>query len=102
MTLRQDLCQAREGSLSPDVGEDHLVGLRRLAGTASRDLNAPRRWQQVVSRALESAFADRPTRALDPAPQARPAPWATADYGLPGLAFASRINIINLWIWANG
>jgi len=45
-----------DGSLSPDFTEDDLFCLLWLAGTASRDPDAPPGWRRVVTRALDSAW----------------------------------------------
>ncbi|MBF8185504.1 TetR/AcrR family transcriptional regulator [Nonomuraea sp. K274] len=45
-----------DGSLSPDFTEHDLFCLLWLAGTASRDPNAPTGWHRVITRALDSAW----------------------------------------------
>jgi hypothetical protein len=45
-----------DGSLSPEFTEDDLLCLLWLAGTASRDPQAPTGWQRVIARALEAAW----------------------------------------------
>jgi AcrR family transcriptional regulator len=56
--LGQDLIREAhtDGILSPDFTEDDLFTLLWLAGTASRDPNAPTGWQRLITRALDSAW----------------------------------------------
>jgi AcrR family transcriptional regulator len=56
--LGQDLVRDahNDGSLSPDFTEDDLFALLWLAGTASRDPDAPAGWQRLITRALDSAW----------------------------------------------
>lgn len=57
-TLGQDLVRQAhaDGSLSPDFTEDDLFCLLWLAGTASRDPDAPPGWRRLITRAVDSAW----------------------------------------------
>jgi hypothetical protein len=45
--------------------EDDLFSLLWLAGTASRAPDAPKGWQRIILRALDSAWTTRVTEATD-------------------------------------
>lgn len=57
-SLGQDLVRQAhaDGSLSPDFTDHDLFCLLWLAGTASRDPDAPTGWHHVITRALDSAW----------------------------------------------
>jgi hypothetical protein len=65
--LGRDLvCDAHtDGSLASDFTEDDLFSLVWLAGTASRDPDAPKGWPRLILRALDSAWTTRVTEATD-------------------------------------
>lgn len=48
-----------DGSLAPDFTEDDLFNLLWLAGTASREPNAPTGWQRTIKGALDAAWTAR-------------------------------------------
>jgi hypothetical protein len=64
--LGQDLVRQAhaDGSLSTDFTDEDLFALLWLAGTASREPDAPAGWLRIVERALASAWTTAdPTKA---------------------------------------